>query len=215
MIASHAHRFIFLKTRKTAGTSVEIALSSVCGPDDTVTPIHEDDEVLRAAQGVEPRNWQSPPLAVKVRNHSTARQARRAVGVEVWRSYFRFTVERNPWDQMVSLYFWTTRNSEEPVDFGDFVRERAAQMAESNAAVYRLGAQQRIAVDRVCRYERLDEELRDVWDHLGLPGSPDLPHAKGGVRPAAHGYREMYDAATRDVVATAFAASVRDLGYEF
>ena len=43
MIASHQHRFIFLKTRKTAGTSVEIALSKVCGPDDIITEISPED----------------------------------------------------------------------------------------------------------------------------------------------------------------------------
>ena len=63
MIASHQHRFIFLKTRKTAGTSVEIALSKVCGPDDIITEISPEDEELRqAAGGRPPQNFQSPPL---------------------------------------------------------------------------------------------------------------------------------------------------------
>jgi hypothetical protein len=34
MILSHRYRFIFLKTGKTAGTSVEIALSEYCGAED-------------------------------------------------------------------------------------------------------------------------------------------------------------------------------------
>ena len=46
MIASHAHRFVFVKTRKTAGTSLEIALSRHCGPDDIVTRISPADEEL-------------------------------------------------------------------------------------------------------------------------------------------------------------------------
>jgi hypothetical protein len=39
MIISHEHKFILLKTRKTAGTSIEIALSRFCGDDDVITPI--------------------------------------------------------------------------------------------------------------------------------------------------------------------------------
>ncbi len=31
MIISHRHSFVFVKTTKTAGTSVEIALSKHCG----------------------------------------------------------------------------------------------------------------------------------------------------------------------------------------
>ena len=38
MIVSHDRRFIFVKTSKTAGTSVEMQLSVFCGPDDIVTP---------------------------------------------------------------------------------------------------------------------------------------------------------------------------------
>jgi len=44
MIISHEHKFIFLKTRKTAGTSIELALSHLCGPDDIVTPMSPNDD---------------------------------------------------------------------------------------------------------------------------------------------------------------------------
>src|SRR2546423_13120506 len=40
MIISHKHRFIFIKTGKTAGTSIEVFLSQHCGPDDIVAPIY-------------------------------------------------------------------------------------------------------------------------------------------------------------------------------
>ena len=36
MIISHKHQFIFIKTVKTAGTSIEVLLDSICGPDDVV-----------------------------------------------------------------------------------------------------------------------------------------------------------------------------------
>ncbi len=47
MIVSHKHKFIFIKTRKTAGTSVEIALSKICGKNDILTPISPKDEIYR------------------------------------------------------------------------------------------------------------------------------------------------------------------------
>ena len=51
MIVSHRHRFIFIKTRKTAGTSIEIALSPHCGPEDIISPIAKDDEQFRHELG--------------------------------------------------------------------------------------------------------------------------------------------------------------------
>ena len=43
-----SNRFIFLKTVKTASSSIEIALSSLCGPDDVITPTREDLDEQRA-----------------------------------------------------------------------------------------------------------------------------------------------------------------------
>lgn len=61
MIASFLQGFVFIKTRKTGGTSVEIVLSSWCGPDDIVTPIEPEDELIRARYGGSPRNYLSDP----------------------------------------------------------------------------------------------------------------------------------------------------------
>jgi hypothetical protein len=47
MILSRAHGFIFIKGLKVGGTSVEIALSTICGTDDIVTPITPIDELKR------------------------------------------------------------------------------------------------------------------------------------------------------------------------
>ncbi|MEM7193183.1 MAG: hypothetical protein AAF405_10065, partial [Pseudomonadota bacterium] len=57
MIISHKHKFIFLKTKKTAGTSVELALSQICGESDVITPLAAADEALRA-DGLRAQNWE-------------------------------------------------------------------------------------------------------------------------------------------------------------
>ncbi|CAN5126645.1 sulfotransferase family 2 domain-containing protein [soil metagenome] len=213
MIVSHERRFIFLKTRKTAGTSLEIALSAVCGPLDIISPILPEDEELRAHTGRGPQNYHSPPLARPATNHSPARKAREIVGQEVWRSYTKITVERNPWDQVVSQYYWMARKLPDPPSFADYVRSpRVANLAETNARIYRI--QGRLVADHVLRFESLADDLDTLWRELELPGEPDLPRAKSGVRPDVP-YRDLYDDETRDLVGTLFAASISDFGYSF
>lgn len=216
VIVSHQHRFVFLKTRKTAGTSVEIALSKVCGPDDVITRISPDDEELRAAAGGRAaQNYEAPPLPRKAFNHMPAQMVRKVVGQQTWDDYFRFTIERNPWDTVVSLYFWKFRErpgARVAPPFSEFVDEDSVEQLAGNQRIYRIRGQ--VAVDRVLRYERLADELAEVWQHLGLPGEPDLPRAKGSARPARD-YREFYDDRSRDKVARLFASSIEDFGYEF
>lgn len=213
MIASHTHRFIFLKTRKTAGTSVEIALSKVCGPEDVITEISPEDEALRrAAGGRPPQNFESPPMPRKAYNHMGAKATRELVGEQAWVDYFTFAIERNPWDAVVSLYFWKYKDLPELPDFETYVNEIWIEQLSNNRRLYRIRGQ--MALDRVLRYENLDAELAEVWQQLDLPGEPDLPRAKGNARPAGH-YRELYTDASRERVATVFADTIEAFGYEF
>ena len=41
MIFSELHNFLFLKGRKVASTSFEVALSKICGAEDVITPISQ------------------------------------------------------------------------------------------------------------------------------------------------------------------------------
>ena len=51
MIYSRKHGFLFIKGTKVASTSVEIALSTVCGVEDILTPITPIDELARIRAG--------------------------------------------------------------------------------------------------------------------------------------------------------------------
>ena len=195
MIVSHRHQFIFIKTRKTAGTSLEIALSEHCGPDDIITPIDSADETQRQELGFRgPQNLTMPARglslnssmsAMKQRrlpqfhNHVSASVVRRALGRRVWNSYFKFTIERNPFDKAVSRYWWGTRNNDPRPSIEDYLTRVPRRML-SDWELYTID--DRIAVDYVVRYERLDEGLSVLADRLGLQLTLPPSRAKGGYR---------------------------------
>jgi hypothetical protein len=214
VIVSHEHRFIFMKTLKTAGTSLEIELSRVCGADDIITPLPEDDEVLRAERGGRPaQHYESPPLVGRVHEHIRASKVRPIVGRDVWDGYFKFAVERNPWDAVVSLYYWLRRNDKVDTFERFLTMPNIEQLATRNYQAYHLKGE--VAVDRVLRYERLADELAEVWHQLSLPGEPALPRAKGGARPEGSDFHDLYDADSAELVRRTFARQIAELGYEF
>ena len=207
MIASHAHRFVFIKTRKTAGTSLEIALSRHCGPADVVTRISPEDELLRAAAGgVGPQNDDTSPSSYA---HMGARRVIKVIGREAWDSYFTFAVERNPYDVVASSYRFSARKPSYTKTFAEFVRTpRRLDRLALNERLYRMGG--RVVVDQVYRYEELPAAIADLSSRLGL--ELDLPHAKQG---SGQHYRELYGPGDAEIVGERFARTIREFGYEF
>lgn len=207
MIASRAHRFVFIKTRKTAGTSIEIALSRHCGPDDLVTRISADDEELRAAAGgVGPQNDDTDPSSYA---HMGARRVIEVIGRETWDDYFTFAVERNPFDVVASSFRYSARKPTFTKTFAEFVRTpRRLDRLALNERLYRLGG--KVIVDAVYRYEELPDAVADISSRLGL--DLDLPHAKQGTGPH---YRELYGPGDAEIVAERFARTIREFGYAF
>ena len=117
MIISHKYKFIFLKTIKTAGTSIEISLSRYCGKEDVITPIVPEDEKIREKQNVSPQNYRKNGMGflpkvfdsrftMKYWNHITADEIKKRIDSDIWNSYYKFCFERNPWDKTVSAFFW-------------------------------------------------------------------------------------------------------------
>jgi len=230
MIFSRQYNFIFLKTSKTAGTSIEIALSRHCGPGDIVTPVTARDEKLRRPAGGRGPMGYAAPLTEhgmadwmrlltrwRVRrrfyNHMPATEVRALLSAEVWERAFRFCVVRNPWDRVVSYYFHKFKREPRPLVDDFLTDEVLGKLRREGPGIYCIDG--RVAVDQLCRYEELGAELQRVWQRLGLPGTPELPRAKGGHRDAKLHYSQVLSAQARERIAEAFADEIAWLGYQF
>lgn len=227
MIISHQHRFIFLKTRKTAGTSIDIALSGRCGPNDVITRLNTRDDRLRRELGYpSPQNYYVPvrywtardtaKFLIKRRRpryteHMSASSISKRIDQKVWDSYFKFCVERNPYDKAVSLYYWRTRRSSDRPSLEEFLRT-VDRRSLSNLHIYSIDG--KVVADRVLRYEELTEELRSVSASLGI-GPLNLPRAKGGFRRDNGHYREIVTKEARALIEEACAHEIDLLGYRF
>ncbi len=232
MILSHKHRFLFIKTAKTAGTSIEIALSKFCGPEDIITPLAAQDEAIRRQRGYRgPQNYFIPlkdyrkcdwlRLVTKGQrlafyNHVGATAIKEWVGPRVWNQYYKFSFERNPWDKVVSFYhhyYWQFPN-EAKLSLSEFIQTGIAnKLIGLGFDLY--ASQGEIVTDKVGLYENIDAELELIAGKLNLPGPLELPKAKGDVRKDRTHYRELLTAFDRQKIARLFAREIAYFGYKF
>lgn len=228
MLVCHRYRFIFIKTRKTAGTSIEIALSKFCDRDDIITPIFEKDEQTRQELGyTSAQNYQIPyknyaikdwlRLAISQNkafysNHMPARHISTRIDAKIWKNYFKFCFERNPWDKAISWYYWLTRDLNPKPSFGEFIKS-LDDYKLSNFDVY--SRHNKIIVDRVGRFENLADELEDIAQHLGLPHSLKLPQAKGGYRQKNKSYQELITPSDRELISKICSREIAYFNYQF
>ena len=207
MIVSHQHKIIFIKPRKVAGTSFEIALSKFLDGSDIITPISRVDEQVRTARGFQgPCNFnfalaklfaKDPneqasigrwDLPLKFYNHIPAAAAKRRLPASVWRDYRKVSIVRNPWDRAISIFFWknTKKRKNMVPDIANFTRyfQDKPDLLEINYPNYRIGGKD--IVDTYLRFEHFEEDIlafeKQVPSLSGLWETFSQINAKGDTR---------------------------------
>jgi Sulfotransferase family len=228
MIVCHQYRFVYLGLPKTGSTSLAIALSRYCGPADLITKISAADEAIRRELGYPgPQNdlrpWHQYPIRDLVLawtrghtrpmyKHPRASVARRFLGKELWHGYYKFCIERNPFDRAISRFYFDSRNRSLP-DINEYVCSLDRRVL-SNWSRYTIN--NRMAVDYVGRYENLEAELAVLAGRLGVPEIV-LPavRTKGRYRPDRQHYSRVLNAASRRHIEKLCASEIEMFAYHW
>jgi hypothetical protein len=128
MLIDFRRKFLFIKTNKTAGTSIEIALSKVMDvAHSVITPITAEDECLRSIVGGQgpcgyqrgslcELAWEAMRQAGHVEpldffNHIGYQEVVKYLGLRLVKNLWSFGFTRHPYDRALSIYTYRHRGA--------------------------------------------------------------------------------------------------------
>jgi len=234
MLVSHRHRFIYTKTMKTAGTSVEVYFEPFCMPEADRQFSHRRDEHVSDAGIVGYRGPKQHQPKVRWWNHMPAALIRERLGTEVWNSYFKFCVIRNPFDKAISAFHyakarrgrWGVMQPHELLQRakewlagthrGDlkaqFKRWLSTGQLPRDHDLFMIDGQ--VCIDYFIRQEALADGIRRVCEKFDLPFEPDkIPRLKTSSRPRGLTCADYYDTESVAMVRSIYQFEVDYFGY--
>jgi len=148
----------------------------------------------------------------KFYNHIPGITVKKRISTKVWSTYFKFCVERNPFDKTISHYHMVNDRAGGGITFDEYIAKESFCI---NYPKY-IDSKSVILVDKVIKYESLMEELLHVFDKLGIPFEGTLGvRAKSESRKDRRPYQKVFTCDQREVIEKAFAKEIEIHGYAF
>ncbi|MEM9810992.1 MAG: sulfotransferase family 2 domain-containing protein [Pseudomonadota bacterium] len=215
MIVNHTYKFIFLRTEKTAGSSLSQALQRLGQEGDLAANMRRPpwSKFSPIHHGALKRKI---PDLFGLHVHATAAQARRVLGPRIFDSYFKFAVERNPWDRQISLYMhrcWKTgRTPNFDKDILSLSYRATEHVRLNNFPIYTISGQ--VVADMMLRYETFEEDLEKLWETIGITPLA-LAQKRSEYREDRPHYSTFYTRESQSLVARWYTKDIAALGYTF
>lgn len=204
MIVLKKHGLIFIKPKKVAGTSFEIALAHYADKHDIITEISEENyRKLVGCYG--PQNFTGSFIEIfrsdkreflkaiygrrrprKFYNHMPAKEIRSKITPSIWESFSKVSIVRNPFDVIISMYFWSNRGAInlDKYNFLQWIKDNPHVLC-LNKDFYAIDGVP--VIDHLLRYEALQEDILNLeFKNPRLEGLADTfkgLKTKQGIRP--------------------------------
>lgn len=164
-------------------------------------------------------------IGLPVKRHLTAREVIGLIGRKKWRSAWKFTFVRNPWDRAASLYRYRrmknkTGIASNDVPFAEWVQRVFTDDPDPRYHDNPKSFQSQcdwlkddrgdIAIDFIARFEEINRDFERIAEKIA-PGA-SLPYLNAS---RADCYRDYYDERSRAAVADWFAEDIGYFDYRF
>jgi len=233
MIISYELKYMFVHVPKAAGTSIRNLLS--------INPLFKPD-VLASWDGIKDSDYERfPKLTKELKSHSPT-----TTGIEFLKTkghnpdeYFKFGFIRNPWDKIVSLYFYSKnvlakqfegkektqglnsiiKNSQK--SFYDFVldeyKEESGSLSQDEKIIFN---KNNLMLDFCGKFENIEEDMTKIVHEI-FPYFKENPNfdcrwrlLKNNKTQHSH-YKDYYNKETKKIISQKFSRIIELGKYKF
>lgn len=214
MIISGGRKYIFVHIPKTGGTALALALEARAMADDIM--IGDTPKAVKRRGRLK-----GLQAAGRLWKHSTLADIEGIVPREAFDDYFTVSLVRNPWDRLVSYYFWLRAQTfdhpavglAKALPFADFLAhpQTQASLRANPYTSYMCDGAGAEHCSLYIRLENLEQDLQAFENHLGF--KVDMPVANQSDRD--RDWRKYYDESSLAIVADVCAEDIARFGYTF
>lgn len=237
MLVSHKYQFIFLKTIKTASSSVFDFFTPFCLPAKKLKKENDDhylkDKYIGFYKTGIVGNFEEKIHAKK--RHVSCSEVKKIldnIDTKIWNTYFKFCVVRNPWDLCVSRFFWIeialkkndlTKNVR--LKFKDMIEKAYDTFKNKNKdkyfaiekpeEIYKLDG--KYICDFHIKYENLKDDIKTVCEKCNIENYDlkNLLNLKSGIRDKSIHYSYYYNDYLKNIVAEIYKDDIEKFNYTF
>ncbi len=208
MLISDSHQFIFVHTRKAAGSSIRETLEpvSIQKPNTIISKLRSRVFLI-----------ENDYRKFAFRQHSDIMSVKNIMPKELFEVYFKFSFVRNPWKRLVSEYEFIKRRPDHgrhkkliKMTFNQYIVYQAKRhdahqihmLADKNG---------KILMDFIGRFENLQEDWNFICDEIGIENK-QLSHRK---KAGKVNYSNYYNDENKKLVTKLWEKDIDAFGYAY
>ncbi len=237
MIISFKYKFIFIKTYKTAGSSIENYLYPYLNNRDILAPT-KDHRGINCWGNFETKELEDyfgkdflekkikykmkyfahmPIWLIKERLDNLSNK----LNYDIFKNFYKFGVIRNPFDTLVSHYYWQNspyNKNIKPITFQEILQNLESNIYP-NYGLLNLNKLmdkrlEKILCDKIIKYEDLNKELAIVFNKLRIPFDGELKiFKKKSIR--KKDYKDFFDDKSQKLITEIFWKDLEMFNYSF
>lgn len=185
---NHEYKCIFVHIPRTSGTSIESEFGVDMDFKDGKKAIFSSDKHLKSSEIF------------------------RSIDEHLWKSYFKFTLVRNPWDRVISIFnmpAFSDINFLSGKSLIYFLNHYEPKPHE--AGIQCMDYIDRDDLDFIGKFENRQQDINFIFKKIGFFNALNLHDRKTNHK---H-YTEYYDDESRELVAEKYAKDIEMFGYKF